>query len=355
MVSSRLAHLPERIEDPAAWNAAELNADARWICTLTPEEAGEVREAEASVARRGLRGAEFRREDFPLPGLAPKLAQILQELQHGRGAVVIRGLPVSPQEEEGAARIIWGITSHLGRQMKQSPGVNLGRFRDNLISHIVDQRLDPGDRNVHGSATGEEQQPHCDPSDLVALLCVRPSVNGGGISRVVSALSVYNEIRRQAPDAVETLFEGFYNDLRNEGSHGRGITEHRIPVFGYEQGHLSVSFNSKTIVLAAERQGKPLSAKDQRALDLMLETASRPDLVHQMAMQTGDLQLLNNYTMLHCRTAWVDPPDIARRRCMLRVWVRTDEPRPLPPGFAGGYLSGVTYDVGVQARELPGS
>lgn len=344
--------IPPAVKDSSAWRAAELETDTSWIVNLTPEEVDEVGRAARGVAGRGLRGGEFGKQDFLLPAFSLRLAAVLQELQHGRGIAVLRGLPVDPQDEEMAARVIWGIGNYLGHALQQSATVNIGGFPGNCISHIIDQRKDPGDRNIHGSATGAEQQPHCDPSDIVALLCIRPALTGGGVSRVASAMAVYNDLRERVPDVIETLFDGFYHDLRKDGAGGLSVTPRPVPVYGYQDGHLSVSFNSRTVELAAEREGYTLSPARRKALDEMLATASRQDMVHEMTMRTGDLQLLNNYTMLHSRTAWSDPADVRQRRCMLRLWLRTRDPRPLPEGFAGGYLTGVTYDVGQQAERL---
>lgn len=336
------------IDGPSAWKAADLESNRQWLIEIPPAAVSEIAQAATHAMGKGLRAGQFGRQDFPLPVFGRQMADILEELQNGSGVTVLRRLPFDPHEEERAAVILWGLGTHLGRGLRQSAGVNLGHFPDNLVAHIVDQRHDPNDRNIHGSATGAEQDPHCDPSDLVALLCVRPSEDGGGVSRIVSAVSIFNRLLETAPEALPILFEGFYNDLRNEGKNGRQVTAERIPVYGYAQGHLSVCFNSKTVVLAAQREGRGLSDEEQHALDAMLAAARSTDLVHEMALQTGDLQLLNNYTVLHSRTAWMDPPDIARRRCMLRVWLRTEQPRPLPERFASGYLSGVHYDVGMQ-------
>jgi hypothetical protein len=338
------------IEGRSAWKQADLERDRKWLIEVSSRQAGEIADASTRVLRKGLRAGQFGQDDFPLPTFGKQMANVLEELQNGTGVTLLRGLPVDPKDEEQAAVVIWGLGTYLGRGLRQSAGVNLNRFPNNLIAHIVDQRLDPNDRNVHGSATGAEQEPHCDPSDLVALLCIRPAEDGGGVSRIVSAVSIFNELLTNAPEVLPTLFRGFYNDLRNEGKNGAHVTPEPIPVFGYTQGHLSVCFNSKTVILAAQRDGHGLSADEQRALDAMLDTARSPDLVHEMTLRTGDLQFLNNYTVLHSRTAWMDPPEIARRRCMLRVWVKTEQSRPLPEGFAGGYLTGVHYDVGVQAR-----
>jgi len=341
------------IDGPQAWTVADLERDRSWILELSSSERDEVAAAAREVQKLGLRAAEFGRADFPLPKVSRLLKQALLEVKAGKGAAVLRGLPVDPADGEQAARIAWGLGTYWGHAMRQSPGVNLGDYKGNLVSYIVDQKHDPKDRNVHGSATGAEQQPHTDPSELVMLLCVRPSADGGGVSRIVSAMTIFNELQRQYPGAADVLARGFHNDLRNEAKAGPGQSvTGRIPVYGYAQGHLSVNFNSRTIVLAAEKMGQPLSPEEQRALDAMLELAARDDLCHEMSLRTGDLQLLNNYTVMHSRTAWSDPPEPERSRFMIRMWLRTDTPRPLPEGFEGGYLTGVHYDVGVQARDL---
>lgn len=341
------------IKSPATWHAADLQRDQSWILVLSSDDQQEVKDAVALVTAKGLRAGEFEQEDFPLPQVSKLLKKALREVKHGRGAVLLRGLPVDPTDPEHAAKIVWGLGTYLGHAMMQSPGVNLGKYKNNLISYIMDQRLDPNDRNVHGSATGAEQQPHSDPSELVALLCVRPAQDGGGVSRIVSAMTIFNELVMRYPDALPTLFRGFRNDLRSESKTGmEASVTPPIPVYGVAENFLSVNFNSRTIELASEKLNQPLSVKERRALDAMIETATRHDLVFETMLQTGDLQLLNNYTVLHSRTAWNDPPQTENRRLMIRMWYRTDSPRPLPAGFESGYLTGVSYDVGEQAKSL---
>jgi hypothetical protein len=340
------------IEGPSAWNASDLIRDRGWLIEVDKDQADEIAAATDAVLAQGLRAGEFTKNEFPLPKFAAEMQKMLHNLQNGSGLAVLRGLPIDSQGEERAAVTLWGLGTYLGRGLKQSAGVNLGRFRDNLVAHIVDQRHDPNNRNVHGSATGAEQEPHCDPSDLVGLMCIRPALDGGGVSRVVSAISIFNHLLKTNPGVLPMLFRGFYNDLRDEGKNGVHVTSTPISVYGYAENHLSVCFNSKTVILAAERDGRGLTPEEEVALNAMLETARSPTLVHEMTLKTGDVQFLNNYTMLHSRTAWADPPEIDRRRCMLRIWLRTENPRPLPDGFAGGYLSGVQYDVGEQAMSL---
>lgn len=336
----------EPIRDASAWTRADLERDRSWEIHLTPVQAQEVSAAVAVVARRGLRGAEFAREDFPLPGFAPVLAEALEELEHGRGAILFRGLPMDGKDEERAARIVWGLGLHLGRPLRQIPRVNLAGYKDNLIGHITDQGIDYSAPNAIGSGTSAEQMPHVDGSDLVGLLCVRPAGDGGGVSRIASSMAIWNALLERAPDVIETLEEGFLHDLRGDEAKGTGpLTPHRIPVYSRFGGVLSCNFNSKTVEQAARKRGEALNARERRALDAVLSLALDPAYQVEMRLETGDLQVLNNYTVLHSRTAWRDPPDPSRKRLMLRLWLKSFVARPLAPNFAGGYVTGAAHDV----------
>lgn len=344
-----MSELPAVVAGPAAWRADALRQDRSWEWRLSAAQADEVRRAVAGVRAKGLRAAEFSRDDFRLPCLEAALAHVLEELEDGRGFTLLRGLPVDASEEEDAARVLWGIGTHLGRALRQHERVNVGGFRDNLLAHIVDQGLDYNAPNVHGSATSAEQAPHTDPADVVGLLCVRP-VSNGGVSRVASAMTVFNELRTRRPDLVGVLLEGYAHDLREQQALqvGTKVTPRRIPVYSEFAGKLSCIFNSKTVLMAEKKTGVPLSRIEREALDAVAGLALRDDLRLDMALETGDLQLLNNYTMLHSRTAWRDSgPD--SRRVMMRLWLKVPNARVLSPGVAGGYSSGAHYDVGAQA------
>jgi hypothetical protein len=334
------------VRDASAWTRADLECDRSWEIHVTPAQAAEVSAAVAGVAARGLRGAEFTREDFPLPGLAPVLAEALETLEHGRGVVLFRGLPVSGADEEEAARIAWGLGLHLGRPLRQNPRVNLAGYRDGMIGHITDQGIDYNAPNAIGSGTSAEQMPHVDGSDLVGLMCVRPAADGGGISRIASSMAIWNTLLETAPEVIATLEDGFLHDLRGAEQHGAGpLTPFRIPVYSRLDGVLSCNFNSKTVEQAARKRGEALTPAERRALDAVLTLALDPAYQVEMTLRSGDFQVLNNYTVLHSRTAWRDPPEAARRRLMLRLWLKSFETRPLAANFAGGYVSGASYDV----------
>ncbi len=334
------------ITDASAWRRADLERDEGWVLRLTPPQQAEVRAAERALAARGLRGGEFTRADFPLPTLEPQLAEAMEKLDRGRGLVLLKGLPVDRHDEERAARILWGIGLYFGRGLKQIPRVNLGGYKDNLIAHIVDQGFDYSKPNVTGSSTSAEQMPHVDGSDVVALLCLRPAADGGGVSRVVSSMAIHNTLLAEAPDVLEQLYEGFHHDLRGDVTKPDAppVTP-RIPVFSFFGGVLSCNFNSKTVEQAAAKLGRPLAPRERTALDTMLHLALDPSYSIDMAFETGDLQLVNNYTVMHSRTAWVDPPTPGENRLLFRLWLKSFPDRPLAPAFSGGYTLGAVHDT----------
>lgn len=342
--------LMEPVTEPSAWRRTDLERDRSWEITLDAAQRAELGAALDHAERRALRAAEFTRADFELPQLAPVLARVLDSMEHGRGVALLRGLPVRNDDDEHNARLLWGLGLYLGRALPQHPRVNLGGYRDHLIATLVDQGLDYSRPETHGAQTGAAQKAHCDPSDLVALMCVRPAASGG-VSRIVSASAVYNEILRTRPDLLEALYRGYRHYLRklvHEGS-GDGLTPAPIPVFSYHQGRLSCNFNTRTVQAGVQVLERALPPAEQQALDYMVALTESEALYYDMDLEAGDLQLLNNYTILHARSGWSDPPDPGQRRLMLRLWLKAPNARALAPGFAGGYVSGSSYDVAAAA------
>jgi len=336
------------VRDASAWRAADLQVDGSWVTTVSAAQAAELSAAVAAVRARGLRAAEFGKDDFPLPAFGAVLARAQRDLEHGRGCVLLRHLPVTGDVED-AARLMWGLGLHLGRALRQHERVNVGRFRDELLAHIVDQGLDYNAPNVHGSATSAEQMPHTDPADVVGLLCVRKA-ESGGVSRIASATAIYHELLATRPDLVRVLEVGYAHDLRRlESASGEGpLTPKRIPVYSEHEGRLACVFNSKTVLAAERKTGVPLTAPEREALDAVCALALDPRFQLEMELQPGDAQFLNNYTILHSRTAWKDR-DPATGRLMLRLWLKVPNARALSPVMAAGYSYGAHYDVQQQA------
>src|SRR5690349_5069996 len=84
--------LPPSIIDASAWYGSDLARSSDWIERLSETETAEVesavRQFENSTTRL-LAGSPP-----PLPSLAPRLQELLNEVLNGRGFVLIKGLPI---------------------------------------------------------------------------------------------------------------------------------------------------------------------------------------------------------------------------------------------------------------------
>ena len=69
-----------------------------------------------------------------------------------------------------------------------------------------------------------------------------------------------------------------------------------------------------------------LTDDQQDALDLVESIANDPAFHIEMCFEPGDVQLLNNTTVLHSREAYTDDADPALRRHLLRLWLKTAIP-----------------------------
>ncbi len=339
MIERRETPLTER----SVWVGPDFEKSENWIVHLTAEHIADLNDAVVTVKRRGLSVPEISKEDFALPRLGAVLREASDELENGRGFVLLRGLPVEEVSAEDLNLLYWGLGAHLGEVISQNG-------RGDLIGHVTDLGFDISQPNVRGYTTSAGLRPHNDSADLVGLLCVRPAQRGGE-SIIASATAIFNSILRDAPECLDALYDGFHYDVRGEGVTGKltEVTRNRVPVYSYHKGRMSCRFNSKAIETAAEKMGEPLSPLQHTALRLIEDRANDPAYHLRMTFQPGDLQLLNNFVVLHSRTPYEDAEPPAAKRLLLRLWINLWEGRELAPAFADRYNAGARQGVPTQA------
>jgi alpha-ketoglutarate-dependent taurine dioxygenase len=326
------ADIPEHIEIPAAWIGPDMAAHVeRWRWALSPEE---LRELETTA--RGFLSTygdltQLTAERFALPTLEPKLRRLRETLLHGIGFEVIRGIPVHQVSEDLACTMFCGLGAHLGSARSQNA-------KGDLLGHVRDVGADSKDPNVRIYQTHERQTFHTDSSDVVGLLCLNEAREGGD-SLLVSAVSMYNVFRSERPDLLAYLFDEIATDRRGEVPPGEK-PYFTIPVFNWHAGFLTVMYQRQYIDSAQRFPDAPrLTPGHVEALDMFDRLANDPRLNFTMRLEPGDMQFVYNHSLLHDRTAFVDWPEPARRRHLLRLWLAIPGDRPLPPCFAQRYGS----------------
>src|SRR5690606_6774338 len=110
------------------------------------------------------------------------------------------------------------------------------------------------------------------------------------------------------------------------------ITREPVPVFAVRDGQLSCRYVRAPIAAGHRDAGVPLSDAQIAALDEFDRLASSPELRLAFTLQPGDLLMVNNLTVLHARTQFVDHDEPERRRHLLRLWLEGGQGfRAVPP------------------------
>ena len=327
-----LSALPEHITRPTAWLGSDMRANTQhWLYELSEAEVADLEAAANHFLRLDRDIGQIAQETFPLETFCDHLDHLRHTLLHGVGVEVLRGLPIHRYSQQLTAAIFCGIGAHLGSARSQNAA-------GHILGHVRDIGADAEDPDSRIYQTHERQTFHTDSADVVGLLCLNKAQEGGQ-SLLVSAESIYNRMRAQRPDLLELLFDPIATDRRGEVPEGaKPFVE--IPVFSWFAGLLTVFYQRQYIDSAQRFQGTmPLSRQHVAALDLFDELANDPELCVEMQLEPGDMQFVYNHAMLHDRTAFIDWPEQARRRHLMRLWLSIDGDRPLPPCFEERYGS----------------
>jgi len=318
------------VSGPALWRGDELMAQGGWDHRVSDDNVQEVEEAVSAIKSRGLAISDITRNDFPLPGLGPLLTRIRDEVVDGSGVSMLRGLPVDRWSREESAIAYWGIGTHVGQAVSQNP---LGH----VLGHVKDLGEDAADVNTRGYRSHAALPYHSDlGAEMVVLLCLKAS-KSGGLSSVVSAPAIHNEILKNHSDLMADLAEPFYLDRRGELLPGMK-PYYPMPVFNYLNDRLYVCFVKPFVETAQRFEGvPPLTQRQQKALELVKELAASAELRLDISFDPGDIQFVNNLTTLHARTEYQDFDDPAQKRHLLRLWLTTPNGLSLPKPFYDRY------------------
>jgi hypothetical protein len=310
-------------EAHAAWRGSDIQHDESWKYKQTPDDVNELIAAERHARSTGKPMAAWQKDDFPLPRLAANIRNWMTELDRGRGFILLKGFPVAAHDEATCAHVYWGLGLHMGRAISQNTD-------GDLLGHVRDTGADPKAHGVRLYKTRAEQDFHTDGADIIGLFCLQPA-KAGGVSRIVSSVAVYEEIRRRAPEAAAVLFHPFPFDTQNQQKPGQEAW-FEMPICRQDgEGRVSMFFIPWYIRESQTHADAPrLSALQSRAIAAIEEIANDPRLYLDMQFERGDMQFLKNATILHKRTEYEDYDEPARKRHLLRLWL-------VEPAFSGGH------------------
>lgn len=316
------------VNHPGLWRGSDFKSPADYVTPMSQVMIDDIDAAFRAAKARGLKAPEFEKEDFPLPNCAAEIGRVLDDLETGRGFALIRGFPMERYDEDDAGILFWGIGRHFGAAVSQNAD-------GHLLGHVRNLDLDIKKTNVRGYQTTIELAHHNDQSDVIALMC-RKTAKSGGESSLVSVASVHNAMLEQCPDLLAELFNPFYIDRRGElGRADEGDAPHyAMPILSYHNGLLTMRYIRGYIHSAQRFDDVPrLTDKQVAAMDAFDALARSPGMALDFTMEPGDIQMANNYCVLHSRRSFVDNDAVADRRHMLRIWLCVPNSRELPPCF----------------------
>jgi hypothetical protein len=318
----------------AAWTGAELAADRSWISTFSAAEIAEIEAALASVRARGLAPGRFGAAEFPLPGVAARLAALADELEHGRGLVRLGGLDPARYARDDLKRIFWGIAAHLGTPLPQNTtGEILAEVRDETGTGAAVTGGGAGpvpSARARSRSTGPLRF-HTDKCDVLALLCASNGI-AGGVSRIVSTIAIHDAMAERRPDLLAVLYRDFWRRRPADEEGARADAVFAMPVFSRGPDGAFTSQYSRTYVeMAQDLPEVPrLTAAQIEAMDELARLADA--LCVELPFEPGQIQLMNQHVTYHGRTAYADDAEAGAHRVLLRIWLAMPNSRALPAG-----------------------
>lgn len=305
-----------------------------------PIDVDELTAAAVALCNDGPVTEDVTADQLPLGAAADGIEVLRQELVEGRGFAIATGLPAEDISQQANEYLFWRLGLALGVAESQSVmGERLGH-----VLSIVEQ-----DPNARAYRRNERLTPHSDPADLLAFYCLRPAAEGGE-NHFVSSLAVLQEMQRCGEtEFIERLSRGYrYHRFGEQLPDQDDITPYRMPVFSECDGLISCRYLRQYIEMAnvEDPEGCPLDDVDRAALDRFEDLALDESIAMRTRLEAGEAIFANNYTVLHARTAFYDPPG-APKRHLLRLWLSTVPPRPVVPEtcmYPGG--AGIPHQPG---------
>ncbi len=308
------------------WKGPNMARRRDWIRVLS---AAEIEGMDATVRRLDAAGidiADIHAADFDVPALAALVRETRQAVLHGRGFLLVRGMPVERWSVRQSAIGYLGLGAHLGEPVSQNG-------KGHILGHVKDIGADYAAPTSRGYQTAARLPYHTDNTDVVGLLCLKPS-KAGGLSTIVSSGALYNAMLTRRPDLLAELLRPVYRDRHGEVPEGKEGW-YTVPVFNpMPDGTLVTTYVRSTMKKAQRFPDVPrLTPQLEEACDMLDALAESPAFHLDMEFRTGDMQFLNNHWIMHSRTAFEDFPEPEQRRHLFRLWLACPDGPTLPPIF----------------------
>lgn len=266
--------------------------------------------------------------------------RVLDVIYNGPGVCLLHGSPL--ENEESARGWLWRLAAALGHPVPQSTdGAMTGR--------VEDLRADHANPTHRGHKTSAALAFHSDRTDVIVLFCLRNAAQGGQ-SQIASVERVRSILAAERPELLAVLEKPFPYDRRGEERPGEaGWTQ--LPVLSEVKGEVVARYIRRFIESSQRHPEAPrLTSEQVAAMDAVDEVLSRPEVMYEMDLKAGQIQLIENHKIMHARSAFHGGD-----RLLLRLWLSTSRSPELPAEFspvygstAAGTIRGGVWPVGTE-------
>jgi Taurine catabolism dioxygenase TauD, TfdA family len=314
------------IEGPSVWDRRGVRPED-WRVDLSTACLDEIRRVVDELRAYPLPTIVLGANDFAMPACRAAMARVRGILDGGVRFAIIDRLPLAEMDTGEAAAIYWLLSSMIARPVAQ-------KLDGTLIYDVLDtgQEALPGS-GVRPDKTNIEIRFHNDnaynntPPDYVGLLCLRRAMSGGH-SRVISFHTAHNALLARCPERLARLCEPFWFDRQREFHAGESPV-FAAPVFDGD-AEVKARFSVHQIRSGYVLRGEPLDDAGEAAVAAMLEIFEDDALSIDFDLEPGQMQFVDNRALGHSRTAFVDYPEPAAKRHLVRLWLRDGGRRAYP-------------------------
>ena len=274
-----------------------MELQEKWLIHLSASEIGNIRDAVSAAVATNKSLSALTANDFPLGELARNVSAWQHSLspEVGLGVIVLRGLPIHTWSTHEQEILWWGLGMHIGIPGAQNGnGDLLGRVSNEFF--LVDDAKSLEVGNVRQYRTSEKIEFHCDPADVVGLLCLHTAGKGGGRSRLASSVTVFNEMQKKHPDLIARLFQPLALDSRGDS----GMNWFPMTPCTYSRGVLRTFWHTEYMRTAYRYPDSPYPNIPSDVASLISTydaIANDPDIYLEMDFREGDVQLISNHVV----------------------------------------------------------
>lgn len=315
--------------DPkTGWRVSDVEQDDSWQVRLTQTQIEGFHAALDHAKRQGKEMLEMTQADFPLPAVSQEALLQARAISQGPwGFALLKGLPVDQWSEDDSRLAYWGMGLYLG----------VARPQNINSDYMTDVRDAGGQYKVKGGRgynTRAALDFHIDSGDIVGLMC-RRTAKTGGQSKITSSKAVYHAAKQIDPRLDDIMRQPLAFSWQSAMAKD-DPPYYFCPVVDFKDDYFAFRFNLKNIV-AAQRDFPEIArlTDDQNRMIEVLESLfPDPDYCFSMELEPGDLQIVNNYHVIHSRTEFEDHDDPDMKRHLFRLWLCVPNCAAIPDSWA---------------------